>query len=105
MNIRFEYLYRDAENYKIWGDVVFLNPQGLSVDYLNKSVGQMLTIPPYFVAQFAKVPDLRRFPLDSNRDHSWHEVFAFLDTQEPDDDPLGREIDRFIGFLQTASCM
>jgi len=30
MNVRFEYLYRDAGNFKNWGEIVFFNPLNIN---------------------------------------------------------------------------
>lgn len=32
-NVRLEYLYRDAENFKIWGEVVFSNVADIELDH------------------------------------------------------------------------
>ncbi len=33
-NIQFNYIYRDAGNYKVFGYVVFANPQELSLEFI-----------------------------------------------------------------------
>lgn len=37
-NVKFVYLYRDGANYKIWSDVVFENPDGLSLNEIDRSL-------------------------------------------------------------------
>jgi len=39
MNIRLEYLYRDASNYKRWAEVVFENPQDMSAAEVMETLG------------------------------------------------------------------
>ena len=42
MNIRMDYLYRDAGNYKNWGEVVFSNPSHLPLNHIEKMATEAL---------------------------------------------------------------
>lgn len=103
MNIRFEYLYRDAGNFKIWGRIVFLNPNGVPADVVASMADQVLIDHTYFVAAKAAVPDLHFAEHIGDLDHDWHEVHAFRHTDEPPNDTRGRNIEEFVESLRSAS--
>jgi hypothetical protein len=42
MNIRFEYLYRDAGNFKKWGEVIFSNKNNRDANDLEKQAKSVL---------------------------------------------------------------
>ena len=42
MNVRFEYLYRDAGNFKNWGELVFSNPHNINVDRVKSIAANVL---------------------------------------------------------------
>jgi hypothetical protein len=102
MNIRFEYLYRDAGNFKNWGDLVFSNPHNIKADLIKSMAENVLIDQAYFVASKADVPDLHFKEYDEQLDHGWHEVQSFLPTKEAPNDPRGRSIEEFIESLRFA---
>jgi hypothetical protein len=103
MNIRFEYLYRDAGNFKNWGEVVFSNPNQLKVKFVMEMAEEALIDRAYFVASKACVPDLKFAQYDEELDHGWHEAYAFILTDDAPNDPQGRSIEKFIEWLRSAS--
>lgn len=101
MNIRFEYLYRDAGNFKNWGELVFSNPSNINVDMLKSIAANMLIDQSYFIASKANVPDLHFKEYNMQLDHHcWHEIHTFVPTEEAPNDPLGRNIEEFIESLR-----
>lgn len=58
MNVRFEYLYRDAGNFKNWGEVIFSNPLNFNIKFIALMAEKILIEQPYFVAINAGIPDL-----------------------------------------------
>lgn len=110
MNVKFEYLYRDAGNFKSWGEVVFANPNGLAIDVIGSMAEKALideTFFPdilHFDASKAGVPDRRFDKYIPDLDHDWHEVSAFMLTDDPPNDPQRRKVEEFIESLQQASC-
>ena len=102
MNIRFEYLYRDAGNFKNWGELVFSNPHNINVNLLKTMVENVLINQAYFVAFKADVPDLYFKEYNDQLDHGWHEFHAVAQTEEVTNDPLGRNVEEFIESLQFA---
>jgi hypothetical protein len=103
MNARFEYLYRDAGNYKNWGEIVFSNPHNLDTDFISTMAEKVLIDGAYFVASKAGVPDLHVEIYDENLDHGWHEFYSFQLTDEAPTDSQKRDIETFIRSLQHAS--
>lgn len=100
MNMRFEYLYRDAGNFKNWGELVFSNPHNIKVDIVTLMAESVLIEKAYFIANKADVPDLHFEQYNEQLDHSWHEVHAFIPTKEAPNDPRGRNIEEFIESLR-----
>lgn len=104
MNVRFVYLYRDAGNFKNWGEVVFANPRNIHADRVAAMAEKVLRIDGfYFVASEVNVPDLRFPERNGNLDHDWHEVHAFQATNDAPNDSQGRDVEAFIELLQRAS--
>lgn len=104
MNVRFEYLYRDAGNFKNWNEVVFATPRNISADRVAAMAEKALRIDGlYFVASEVNVPDLHFAERNEKLDHDWHEVHAFQVTDDAPNDPQGRDVEEFIGLLQCVS--
>ena len=103
MNVRFEYLYRDAGNFKNWGEIVFSNPRNINADLIAAMTEKVLIDGAYFVASKAGVPDLHVETYDENLDHGWHELYSFQSTDEAPNDPQERNVEEFIESLQRAS--
>jgi hypothetical protein len=96
MNVRFEYLYRDAGNYKNWGELVFSNPHKIDIDVMTLLIENALIEKSYFVASKAGIPDLHFEKYNEQLDHGWHEFHAFVATEDAANDLLGRNIEEFI---------
>ena len=100
MNIRMEYLDRDAGNYKSWGAVVVANaPNPLTPDEVEAGARAVLIDGGWFVASAAGLPDLRCDEWDDEHDHDWHELHGFSEMDELPDDPRGRDIRGLLGAL------
>jgi hypothetical protein len=103
VNIRFEYLYRDAGNYKNWGEVVFKNNNNLDVESLDRKVRNVLIDSEYFVAEKVSVPSLQFEEYIEALDHGWHEFHMFDHTSAEPNDILDRDVHEFIQCLESAS--
>lgn len=103
MNVRFEYLYRDAGNYKNWGEIIFSNPRNINVDLITAMAEKNLIDRLYFIAPAVDVPDLHFVEHHAELDHDWHEVHAFQATDDAPNDPQGRDIEEFIASLQNGA--
>jgi len=100
MNIRMEYLYRDAGNYKNWGDVVFSNPNGVPIQHAEKMVNEALIDHQYFLAKSVGVPDLHFPEFNTDLDHHFHEFYALVQTEDTPDDLQKRSIEQLADSLR-----
>ena len=101
MNIRMEYLYRDAGNYKNWGEVVFSNPNSVPIFLAEQMVSEFLIERQYFLANSVGLPDLHFAEHNDELDHDWHEFHAFVFTEDASDDLHGRNIEKLIDCLRS----
>ena len=84
-HVAFEYMYRDAGNYKTRGRGVFGNPSGATTAALETAVRRRLIDGMWFDADAWGVPDLRDHDAwDEALDHGWHE-FVGVRVVEPSD--------------------
>lgn len=107
MNILMEYLYRDAGNNKVWGNVIFSNPLNIDAAVLHESIKNALIDGEFFVAEDVFLPVLRFSSLDDELDHGWHEYFSVKTTSALSNDALDRDISEFIRSLilsKTLNC-
>jgi hypothetical protein len=84
MNIKFNYLYRDAGNYKTYGFVVFQNPDKLQIDQIEPILRSKLIDEVFFDPKILGVPALSHseFSYSSEMDHSWNEFESLEETDE-----------------------
>lgn len=101
-NVRFEYRYRDYSNFKRYGEVVFANPDAISVDRIEAAFEDARrdafpTADEYqFSAEALRIPTLYMEPRSPQDDHSWHEAVCFEATE---DSPLDAELTSISDFL------
>ena len=104
-NARFEYLYRDASNYKVWGSLVFAGP---ITNDLARRLSRALESSEFFIAHQVRVPELflglPSWPLEQD-DHCWHEFSRVESTTEPANDPVDRTIEEFILEVERQSAV
>jgi hypothetical protein len=101
MNIRFEYLYRDAGNYKLRDDVVFANRNNLTADALTEDIRKALISQEFFVAEDVGIPPLRFDRYIASMDHGWHEFHVLTETTDEPTDPDNRDISDLISALRS----
>ena len=101
-NIKFNYLYRDAGNYKVAGFVIFKNPEKLQFDFIENEIPKHLIDSEFFDPYRIKIPRLKHldFPYDPELDHSWNEFSSIEMTEEPANDE--RSIQTFLTELEKA---
>jgi len=104
-NARFEYLYRDASNYKAWGSVVFA---GEPTDDLVRRLLRALETSEFFIAHQVRIPELfsglHSWPLEQD-DHCWHEFSCIESTNESANDRYRRTIEEFIVEVEQQSAL
>ena len=102
MNIRLEYLYRDAGNNKKRGDVVFQNESNMDLDALRTKLDQALISGEFFVAESSYLPKIG-FDSISDLDHDWYEFDGLSTTSDAVSDPLARDVLQFVSSTRKAS--
>ena len=104
-NIKFNYLYRDASNYKAWGSVIFDNPDESTLSYINTRLLNSFGMDRLFIASQIRIPDVFLY-LDSDitiDDHCFHEFISVEITSEAEDDKYRRSINEFIKEIKHQS--
>lgn len=102
MNIVFEYLYRDAGNYKNWESIVFSNPNFHSAETVRASIRQAMSNAEYFDAPAVRLPDLHFPEFNAALDLPLHEFFDVNVTDQNPDDQNGRSIDELLAEIARA---
>ena len=93
-NLRLNYRYRDAHNYKEFGSVIFANPTGMSVESATALFREKLISEEFFVPKNWGIPRLHSQPYNPAVDHEWHEFEEFENTDDLATDR--REIGEFL---------
>ena len=104
-NLSFQYLYRDASNYKLHGETVFTNATGLSIEEVEKRIRACLQDGEFFIARQVHIEERLFDVLDNQDDHPWHEFAQVALTNGPLWDPDGipeRDITAFLAELEKA---
>ena len=72
-NIKFNYLYRDAGNYKVFSEVVFTNKDAKSIQEIEWAIQIDLIEGEFFIPEKWNLPRLRFEDYSSELDHDYHE--------------------------------
>jgi len=104
-NIKLCYLYRDYCNYKNHNEVVFTNPDNLSIDQISTSLTEKLMDGEWFYASQWGLKDLHFEKWDDEADHPYHEFDYIEITQEPatHEKTITQFINEIPNFTQLAS--
>lgn len=96
-NLKFEYLYRDAGNYKQFGQIVMLNPSKLDLKTATSKIKDKLIDGEFFDPSKVRVPKLEVFDFNPEIDHEWYEFQKFSFTNEKPTEIMNVEtfIDQF----------
>lgn len=70
LNIQLSYLYRDAGNYKLFGQVIFRNPENLSIDEIKSKIQVKLIEGEFFNAEKWGLPALQFENYLQDMDHT-----------------------------------
>ncbi|ERM81338.1 hypothetical protein P872_10670 [Rhodonellum psychrophilum GCM71 = DSM 17998] len=79
-NIKLNYMYRDGANYKQFGEIVFENPEEISIAAATHKIKEKLIQEMFFVSEDWGFPSLRIYPYDPEIDHDWHTFEDFEET-------------------------
>ncbi len=81
-NIKFNYLYRDAGNYKVYGYEIFSNPQSAQLAEIERKIRSSLIDGEFFDPQHWKVKRLKHDDWIPELDHTWNEYESVEYTDE-----------------------
>ena len=97
-NIKFSYLYRDSGNYKKWAEVIFSNPDGLTLEAVTKALEDDFLQDGLFIAHQIRIPEVFLFDQGdaSSDDHCFHELDSVEASLEAPTDGHSRSISQFI---------
>jgi len=98
-NIKFNYLYRDAGNYKKFSSVIFANPQNIELSVVEDLIGSKLISHHWFYADQWQVSDLHSGTWNNELDHTFHEFESVEYTDEVADS--SRNLTFFINILKS----
>lgn len=101
-NIKFNYLYRDAGNYKKWGSVVFANPDRLTPDSVAQALQNAFLQDGLFIAHQVRLPEafFSTGGDATSDDHCFHEFDGVELSIEAPNDSQARTIGQFIAEVQ-----
>lgn len=99
-NISFNYMYRDAANYKQRGEVIFTNRASLSIERIEEKIVAALYDGEFFIATQVGVENCFFDDPVGPDDHPWHE---FCDVSGSGQPASGRDIADFIEHLEEAN--
>ena len=102
-NIKFNYLYRDAGNYKNFGYAIFSNPESISVDEIKDKLEKAFKHKMFFIAQQIDLKELFFEDFPSDDDISFHEFDGLEVTVEPPNNLTKRTIKQFIELVDSES--
>jgi hypothetical protein len=96
----FTYLYRDAGNYKNWGELVFLNSTNMNLEDAEKQLRENMIFRDWFLASEFNIPELF-FEEANDDDIIFHEFYSIekLDNNKSVK-PFGEIVD-FINLLSS----
>ncbi len=103
MNIRFEYLYRDAGNNKIYNNIIVTNRKYIKAEALEEKIRDILIDGEFFIAKKANIPKLQFRRYDEELDHDWYEFSSLEYTDCPDNDIFHRDVHGLLDSLELAS--
>jgi hypothetical protein len=105
-NIMFEYLYRDASNYKKYGQAVFTNTGGIPLADVEMQIRATLHDGEWFKAEMVDLETQFIGKHDTDDDHPWHEFWQVTETDLLPSDPaypMQRDITEFLEAMKKAS--
>lgn len=98
LNLKLNYRYRDAGNYKQFGSVIFSNENRLSIEEATQLIREKLISEEFFVPKNWNLPPLHFHPHDPELNHDYHEFESWEETCEKANDP--REAGVFLQEIQ-----
>lgn len=100
-NIQFNYLYRDAGNYKAFASQVFSNPDNLGLEDVEMKIRSALIDEQFFEPSKWGIKRLKIAEWDDALDHLWHEFRSVERTSKVSTVPIGQFLERINRTNQT----
>jgi len=104
-NVKFIYLYRDGANYKSWGEVIFKNPELMSLPEIESRLIAAFLEDNLFVA--SQISILEKFLFLDEKiteyDHCYHEFDCVEICKDNATDSLDRSIMDFLHQVELTS--
>jgi len=102
MNVKLNYLYRDAGNYKSWGYLIFRNPEGLLINDIEHRLRQSFFQHDLFIASQIGVLEVFLFGTDNatEDDICFHEFDSVELTNDASNDQGNRTISEFLQVVE-----
>lgn len=72
-NIKFNYLYRDAGNYKEFSDIIYTNKDSKSIQEIELEIRNKLIEGEFFIPEKWNIPRLTFDSYSPELDHEYHE--------------------------------
>ncbi|MDA3810685.1 MAG: hypothetical protein PF518_10225 [Spirochaetaceae bacterium] len=94
-NIKFNYLYRDGGNYKLYDFVIFTNPKALELAEIQNRIRKNLIDGEFFSPEKWNIPSLEFETSDPELDHQWNEFESIEFTEE-----RSEKMEAIDGFLK-----
>lgn len=88
LNIKFNYLYRDAANYKIFGWTIFSNPNELALEKIEQVIKEKLIDGEFFEYFKFDLPNLHFEKYDHELVHNLYEFESIELTDEDQNDSI-----------------
>jgi hypothetical protein len=86
-NIKFNYLYRDGGNYKVWGSEILSNPDSILLVEVEQRIRKSLIDGEFFDPKYWKVKRLKHSDWVPELDHTWNEFDSIeMTLEEPNVD-------------------
>ncbi|MEK6788000.1 MAG: hypothetical protein AABY68_03515 [Pseudomonadota bacterium] len=100
MNIKLTYMYRDAGNYKQFGEVIFGNSNSLSINTIKAASKAAAFDELWFNPKKINIQPLHAYVYDSELDHDLHEILDFEETTLSINDRMHRSVSQFLSDMK-----
>jgi hypothetical protein len=104
-NIKFNYLYRDAGNYKKFGSIVFSNPDQIEINQVELEIRKKLFDTDFFIPKEWDIPTLHFEKWNEELDHFFHEFDSVEICNDKPNDCLNRSILKFMNSIKSINIM
>lgn len=98
-NVKLNYLYRDAGNYKVYGQIIFKQKSKITIQEIEHVIKSHLIDGEYFDPLQWKIPLIYSHSYNPETDHDWYEFEEISHTANPETE--NTFIEDFLEFIST----